>query len=646
MSDAATARLLSAFSARSRFWCTLGLCAALGGVYLPSFSVPFLMDDVPSIVDNPTIRSLGSAWRPPTDSGLTVSGRPLLNATLALNYLVSGTETWSYHAFNLLLHATSAILLFHVVRLTLERPRLAERFGASATTPIAFSIALLWAVHPLQTESVTYVIQRAECLVGLMYLLTLYCFIRATKTPDLRRWRVAAVLACLAGMASKEVMATAPILLLLYDRTFVAGSWSEVRQSRGGLHASLCATWIVLAVLIANSGARGGTVGFDSTISPGHYALTQTYAIVTYLRLAFWPAGLVFDYGVPQALEFSEIAPEFTGFVLLLATSAIAMWRAPSAGFCLAFFLLVLAPTSSVVPVVTQTMTEHRMYLPLAGVVALAVGMIYRLLPRQAFLIVGVAALLLGAASYQRNRLYQSDLALWEDTARKRPDNLRAHLNIGLIHFRAGRYNEAAAAYERVLALDPNMAEAANNLGNSLQRLGRMAEAARFLERALTGLAGRERAVALSNLGSVLLQAGDPEAALARLREAVQLDPSFPEAHYNLANVLLQSGQPAAALTHYEAALQARTGDAEIRSNYANALMELGRQADAIRELELVVHALPNSAEAHNNLGVALALAGRPAEARGYFQRAVELAPTFQPARENLARAERALARP
>lgn len=610
--------------------------------YHRTFQVPFLMDDLPSIVDNPTIRSLWRSWIPPGDSGLTVSGRPLLNVTLAINYAISGTEVWSYHAFNLLLHVLTGGLLFGLIRRIFLLPRLAPRFGAAATT-LALGISVLWTVHPLQTESVTYVIQRAEILAGFCYLLTFYSFIRASGQPQNLAWKAAAVTSCLAGMAAKEVMVSAPIMLLLFDRIFLSSSWTAAWQARGRLHLTLAATWILLVLLISASGARGGTVGFASRITPADYALTQTYAITTYLRLAIWPVGQVFDYGVPQAVAFSEIAPEFAAFLLVAFAAVLAAWRAPAAGFCCLFFFGVLAPTSSFIPVVTQTMTEHRMYLALAAVVALAVALMHRTLGRHLRPVLAAITALLAAATWQRNESYRSDLALWEDTVAKRPDNLRAHLNIGMIHYRIGNYAEAAAAYRRVLDLDPNMVEAANNLGNSLLRLGRLQEAAAHLQHALRFLEGRERAVALTNLGNVLLQTGRTEEALVRLEEAARLAPDLAEARYNLANTLALAGRASDALPHYEAALRVRPEDSELRSNLASVLMEIGRTTEAIRELLVVVRLSPDSAQAHNNLGAAFALSGRPAEARLHFRRAIELKPGFLEARENLVRAERAL---
>jgi hypothetical protein len=186
--------------------------------------------------------------------GITISGRPVLNRSLAVCYAVSGTNAWSYHAFNLLIHALAGLTLFGVVRRTLQRPMPCRSLLAgdssrassllqSNALPGAFTAALLWTLHPLQTEAVTYVIQKTESLMGLFFLLTFYCFIRAVESPRLRHWQMPAVRACLLGVGAKEVIATAPVLVFLYDRTFVAGSFREAWRRRRWLHLALATTW-------------------------------------------------------------------------------------------------------------------------------------------------------------------------------------------------------------------------------------------------------------------------------------------------------------------------------------------------------------------------------------------------------------------
>jgi len=191
--------------------------AAIMVAYANSFSGPFIFDDVLWISANPHIRHLwplSNALQPPPGAG---TGRPSVCLTLALNYALSALEPWSYHLFNLAIHASAALVLFGIVRRTLQGPRLRERFGAHANY-LAAAIAILWGVHPMQTESVTYVIQRMESLMGLFLLLTLYCVIRGHDSPRRLWWYAGAVACCALGMGTKEGMAITPIIVLLYDR--------------------------------------------------------------------------------------------------------------------------------------------------------------------------------------------------------------------------------------------------------------------------------------------------------------------------------------------------------------------------------------------------------------------------------------------
>ena len=226
-------------------------CVALVA-YQNSFSVPLIFDDLPAIRDNPTIRQLGSALSPPHGSGLPVDGRPVVNLTLAINYAFGGLEVRGYHLVNLAIHLAAALVLFGIVRRTLRQPAWRQRYQ-DAALPLAFMSAALWAVHPLQTEAVTYVVQRAESLMGLLYLLTLYGFIRSADPGASRGWPILAIASCGLGMASKEVMVSAPLMVLLYDRTFVAGSFREAWRQRRGLYAGLAASWLLLGWLVLGS---------------------------------------------------------------------------------------------------------------------------------------------------------------------------------------------------------------------------------------------------------------------------------------------------------------------------------------------------------------------------------------------------------
>jgi len=604
----------------------LGAVAAYSG----TFSAPFVFDDTRSILENPTLRHLSWAALSPPAGGMTVSGRPLLNLSLAVNYAISGTQVWSYHALNLLIHALAGLTLFGIVRRTLERVgtggppvRAAAETEADAdgraARPylVAFVVALIWTLHPLQTESVTYVIQRAESLMGLFYLLTLYCFIRGAETNG-RIWFWLSVAACLFGMASKEVMVTAPVIVLLYDRTFVSGSFREAWRRRRGLYLALGSTWILLGWLVVGTGGRGGTAGFGSGVTWWAYGFTQFRAVAHYLRLSFWPHPLVADYGRVLGGSPPEMAWDMVVVGVLFGGTVIALWRRPPLGFLGACFFLILAPSSSVVPVATEIISEHRMYLPLAAVLVVAVGFLDTLLARIPWLIVcGVAALGLGFMTAHRNEAYRSNLALWSDTVAKMPDDAFAQNNLGKALFAAGRVDEAAAHYGQALQLEPQDAEAHYNLANILVERGRLTAAI-----AEYGLALRYEPnfyQANNNLGLALMRAGRAPEAIPQFEVTLRFQPDSFQGHCNLADALAQVGRTAESVEQYELALRANPNVAVAHENLGMALAQLDRVPEAIQQFEIAVQIDPNDADLHYNLGVTLRHAGRNEEAAVQF---------------------------
>ena len=437
------------------------LVLAALAAYHNSFSGPFIWDDLFSITGNPTIRHWSSALSPPPDVG--VGGRPISNLTLALNYAWGGTDVWGYHAVNLLIHTLAGLTLLGLVRRTLQRPVLNERFGALAL-PLALAVAVIWTVHPLQTESVTYITQRYESLMGLFYLLTLYCFVRSAESAVPTRWQVLSVVACLLGVLSKEIIVTAPVLVLLYDRTFVAGSFLEAGRRRWRYYLGLAGLWVLLVPLLAGVHQRGA--GFELGVTWWRYALNSCRSVVLYLKLAVWPQPLVLDYGPNIVHHAGEVIPYMMVLAVLVAGTAVALWRRPVAGFAGAWVWVILAPASSVVPLAGQPMAEHRMYLPLAAVIGLGVLGLYAKMGRRSMLVFAAAAVGLGWLTIQRNKDYRSALAIWGDTVAKRPNNERAHNNLGLAWSQMpGRLNDAIAQYAEALRLKPDYVEAHYNLG-------------------------------------------------------------------------------------------------------------------------------------------------------------------------------------
>jgi tetratricopeptide (TPR) repeat protein len=625
-----------------------GLIIAAGiWAYHNSFQGPFILDDVGTILKNPTIRHvwpIGETLLPP-QGGTTVEGRPIINLSLAINYAVNGFHVWGYHLVNLAIHIAAGLVLLGIVRRTLLQPPLRQRFGMAAL-PLALVIAVIWVVHPLQTESVTYVVQRAESMMGLFYLLTLYCAIRGAESDSPTIWYVLSTASCLLGMASKEVMVSAPLIVLLYDRTFVTGTFAEAWRRRWRLYLALAATWILLGYLVITTGNRGGSAGTGTGMAWPAYALTQFWAVGHYLRLSLWPHPLVFDYGTVLANRVGEVLPGALIVTALLIGALVAVRRWPSVGFLGAWFFAILAPTSSVLPVASQTIAEHRMYLPLAAVIAMVVvgafeigkGLSHR---RQAAVLGWVASVsvvvLFTFLTIQRNRDYNSALTIWQDTVEKRPSNPRARNDLGLALVQLGKVQEAIGQYEQALRIKADYADAHNNLGLALREQGGLQEAIGHYEQALQ--INPNSAQAHNNLGLALVQLGRLQEAISHYEQALRIKPDLAEPHYNLGVALQGAGQLQEAIGQYAQALRIKPDYADAHNDLGVALARTGHVQEAIEHWEQALRIKPDYADAHNNLGIAQFRLGRVQEAIGQYKQALRIKPDYADAHYNLGNA-------
>jgi tetratricopeptide (TPR) repeat protein len=588
--------------------------------YHRTFTTPFLFDDT-GILDTEALHELSSR----TVSGTT---RPLVQLSFALNWAAGGASVVGYHAFNFVVHLLAALVLYGVVARTLR------------TTGLALAIALVWAVHPLQTESVTYVVQRAESLMGLGYLLTLYCVIRSVDSPHAARWYVAAVTACGLGMLCKPVMVTAPLLVLLYDRVFLASEWKRVWRERGALYAGLLATWTTLVALLAGqqheSAATAGFTMQDVTLA--EFARSQPGVILHYLRLVVWPHGLVLDYAWPPAAGVTGVILP----TLFLAGSVAALlvtFRArPKLAFLVLAFLLILAPSSSVVPI-RDLAFEHRMYLPLAPLVTLIVlsgwAIIQRAgLPaaherRVTITVVAIVVAALGALTIARNHDYRSSVAMWTDVTTKRPPNVRAYSNLAQALMQEGRIDDATVAARTALQLDPAYADAHVHLGHALAARGAYREAeAHYAEAVRLKPSSAE---AHNNWGAALADQKRYAEAEPHYLAALRLRPAYAAAKNNLGVALMQRGRLAEAAVLYREAIRLSPAYAEPYSNLGTLLARQGQRAESVQQYQRALALKPDSAEVHFNLALALADQNRRAEAGVHAAEAVRLRPDLEP---------------
>jgi len=624
-----------------RVWLA-GLVIILAGwvAYSNSLQGTFIMDDHGTIQDNPSAQQgVLTAWSPPND-GRPVTGRPLTNVSFALSYQLSGLAPWGHHVVSVAIHLLAALALFGLVRRTLLLPNLRAHYGGSAEW-LALSVALVWMLHPLQTESVTYLSQRSEALMGLFYLLMFYCLARSAQSNCAWVWQILTAGACLLGMLSKEVMVTAPVLALLYDRTFLAGSFVQAWRQRGKLYFALACTWLPLAWLVYAAGNRGQSAGLGVGVSAWKYAWLELRVVVHYLQLSVWPHPLVLNYG--DHLPPLDYAIVFDAAIVagLIGGTFVALKRKPALGFIGAWVFVILAPTSSILPIITEPEAEHRMYLPLAGLTVLAIFWLWELLGNRtwAFALAWVVAL--SGLTFERNGDYHSVVAMWSDNTAKLPQVAVLHKDLAVALADSGRLLEALPEDELSLRLNPQDATAENNWGLHLANLGRLEEALKHFQQA-TAL-NPDYTQARSEAGITLLKLGRVPEAMAEFQEVLRITPDSPEGLNNLGNAYNYARQPEVALRYYQNAVRLEPDSADIHYGLGSTLILLSRFDEAIHEYKESLRLRPNYPEAHYQLGLAYSKSGRLPEAIAQYQISLAESPNFALAQRALLNAQQRL---
>ena len=657
------------------------LSLVVGAVYSRSLRAPFVYDDYASVVNNPSIRQIWPLFRPAgrapfsPQPDLPTSGRPLVNLSLAVNFAVGGLSPFSYHVFNVAVHILNALLLWGIMRRALRLEFFRGRFDRAAD-PLAFLVALLWAMHPLQTETVQYLTQRTELMVAFFYLATLYASLRYFTAPAPQRnsWWWAAIASCLAGMACKEIMVTAPVMVLLFDRTFVSGSLRSALQQSWQLYAGLASAWLLLLVLNI-SGPRSASAGFALDVTAWEWWLTQTKVFFIYLKLAVWPWPLVIHYELPYFTSLSEAWPWVTGFAVLGLLVLFLYWWRTAAGYLGVWVFAILSPTLCV-PIVTEMAAERRMYLPLAALVVLFVLGVWLALQGvggwfssarsearrwgaltlTAALVFAIGAIY-AAVDVRRLNAYDDLETIWADALRHQPENTVALASMGAVLVNTDRAEASLPYLQHALEIDPGNAYAQHFLGAALLKLGNPQQATEHLLEAVKiqprdaethqhlGLAlvaaGRfpealehlkfaaERmppsAELYGALGAALTRSGQVPAGVEYLSEACRLAPQSEKHHSSLAVALLMQGKQDEAVKAFETAVRLNPDSVETRQNLGVALLRARRLDEAIGQFEAALRTRPSSAETHDNLGIALLQAGRLQAALESFQKSLSL---------------------
>jgi Flp pilus assembly protein TadD len=633
---------------RSRQILPIALLVAVGiAAYWNGLHAPFVWDDETAIVTNRTIRAvlpLSDPLLPPLETPM--AGRPIANLSLALNYAIGGLDETGYHWWNLGVLIASALLLFGIVRRTLVESVAIKAAGLSGSLTavglpkvvgttfmnnqgaetVALVSALVWLAHPLLSETVEYVTQRTESMMGLFFLLTLYAAIRARRARESTGWQIVSIASCALGMATKESMVVAPLAVLLYDRVFEFTSIGDALRARPVLYAGLAATWVELGVVMWRW--PRSTVGV-AAVSPWIYLLNQIQMIVRYVGLAIWPQSLVVDYGLPRWLTIGDVVPQALLLLLMLGGTIVALMRWPAIGFLGVLFFLTLAPTSSVVPIASEVGSERRMYLPLAPLAVLAVSLTWlglerlrarwparsRTLAYAGLCVAGAMVAALAVRTMLRNRDYATPMALWESVVARRPHG-RARFALASELIAANRHDEATSQLREAVRDYP---DARAGLGTELFFQGRTAEAIDVLDPFVRASpANPNRIPARLMLGQALLSQGRLDEGADQFKAVLGLDASSSAANQGLATAsriraarFLEQGNSVQALVPAREATRLGPGDAEAHNLLGVALASQGQYAEAAQEFQLTLRLNPKHPSASNNLERALAMARR-----------------------------------
>jgi tetratricopeptide (TPR) repeat protein len=592
-------------------WALAALLVILGfWVYRTSYAGAFVYDDGLCLLEEG--RAINS-WIPgPGEKWTTGARRWFTHLTFVANYKLHGYHVWGYHLVNNVIHISAALVLFGLVRRTLLLPATRSRYEQSATW-LAFGIALLWMVHPLQTESVTYIVQRLEALAGMFFLLTLYAVLRGANSRYAWAWYSLAVVTVSLGVGSKETMFLAPLAALAYDRIYLATSWRELWTKRWPLYAAFvpAATWslFMLGRTFTNTQAKAMGFGFQE-ISPWEYLRSQPAVILNYLKLSFWPAQQCLDYGWPVEHEALRIYGFGALIVALVVASLALLWVRPRLGFVALMFFFILAPTSSFMPI-RDLCYEHRMYLSLASLcilLVLAIDAFCRYaftarIPRVAIpaMLIALAAVALGLRTTERNRIYHDPVDVWREVTMVNPEHARGTYNLGKTLAQRGHVGDRER-YRLLLVTDPH----------GVDRIGKQ--------------------------NSRVVIAGDLAEAVTWFTRTLEIDPRDASAHFNLGGLYDQAGETEKAIAMYRGALRCDRGHLFAGVNLARLLARRDEWEPAEKLFLRAIKIAPQEPRTYSNYGQALADRGQHHAAVAQFEKALALAPQHVPSRFRLAK--------
>jgi len=525
----------------------LGVVAAAIAVmwaYWPAMNGPFLFDDnfLPFAVSNISTQPLSSFLH---------GQRPLLMATYWLSARFSPDDTWWYHFFNVVIHCATTVLVFFIVRRLLEW----AHAGESRRGLLAGLAAALFLLHPVETEAVAYVAGRSDALSVMLAFSAFAVFLYRRESAVDWKTPIAVLLLFGAALTAKEDTIALPALLLLTDFWWSPGGWEGIRRN-WKIYAPMALASVAGMAFFWNLITHASTAGFGlKEFTWYQYFFTQWRAIFVYLGMFLWPANLTLDWDFPISHTVLEHGAIFWLAILLalVAGAWIFRRRYPLAAYGFLAFLILLAPTSSILPI-KDPVAERRMYFAMLGLLLIVVDVLARVkVDRNALAAGGLAVLFaLAYVTHARAELWKDEVAIWEDTARKSPGAWRPHDQLAFAYFKTGHFDQALQEYGKTAELHPADADLLLDWGLTYSNLNQLPQA---LEKLQQSAVLHPTAHVYSQIGMVYGKLEKWPEALSALAAAEKLDPNFPDTYVYLGVVHSKTNQLLNAVQDFQRAL-------------------------------------------------------------------------------------------
>ena len=603
----------SDFSAKYETWLLMFLGVLVFLVYTSTLTGPFIFDDKPNILQNPHIRlerlSPGGIATAALES--PAKHRPVANISFALNYYFHHYNPVGYHFVNILIHIINGILLYLFTKATLQTPTLKTDFERLAVGWIPLFTAFIWTLHPLQTQSVSYIVQRMNGLATMFYLLCLWFYVkyRLLKNTERSFWLLFGCAASgVLAIGSKEIAASLPVFIILYEWYFFQNLNFHWLKKKLPFIAGALVLLVILSLLFLGTDPldRISAGYLNRSLTVAQRVLTEFRVVIFYLSLLIWPHPSRLNLDHEFMISNSLIDPITTLFSIVAIAGAIgaAIYFAkkePLVSFCTLWFFGNLVIESSVIGL--EIIFEHRTYLPSLMLIFTLVSLAFKYMKPRQFCIPALCILLAVGTfwTYQRNSVWGDAITLWQDCVAKSPNKARPYNNLGVALGEAGHTQAAIENYHAAIKINPNY-------GN-----------------------------AHYNLGSILARTGQLQIGIAHMTRALELKPNNYEAHNNLGIALLMQGAPHKAATHFQKALEINANYASAHNNLGIAMRRQHQLSEAVFHFKEALRLEPAYAEAHNNLGIAYRDQGHFKAADLHFRKALRINPDFKAARKNYA---------